>query len=312
MEQNNKSPIPSFICKEGDKNYISYADTDSIYVYAHPFLQSLYPNFDDMEEDDKEDLLENVALKYQGLITKHYDTLAQDIFNIKDTHYFEMKTEAVISSAYFRAPRRYSQWIKRKEGIKVDELDIKGLEFKKTNFPQIFSVFVEGIMEQALKGVSENLIAQQVLEYKQRILNKEFNFVQLGNPTAVKTLNNYLDSPPLNGLLFSTLKIRASAAVKASWRYNDLITYWGLHKKHSVISQGDKVKWVYLKPNPYQIDTIAFLDFDIPDKISEFIEEFIDYEKVFESVLLNKLQGLFDDLGFRLILNPYEHVFFEF
>ena len=49
-----------------------------------------------------------------------------------------MKTEAVIRSAYFRAPRRYAQWITKQEGIAKEVLDIKGLEFKKANFPTYF------------------------------------------------------------------------------------------------------------------------------------------------------------------------------
>lgn len=287
--------------------------TDSIYIHAEDFLNYLNPQFTSLEEVDKENLLEKVALTYQDLITEYYDELAKDVFNIQNNnHCLEMKTEAVISSAYFRATRRYSQWIKKKEGIPTDELDIKGLEFKKTNFPKVFSKFVGSLLEQALKGESEDTIANQVLEYKEKILRGHFSIDEIGNPTAVRTLNNYLESPPQSGELFSKLKIRASAAVKASWRYNDLLRYWDLSKDgYPFISQGDKIKWVYLKNNPLQIETIAFMGGLTPPKILNFINEHIDYEQVFEKVLLNKLIGFFDDLGFRLKLNKYESMFFE-
>ena len=56
--------------------------------------------------------------------------------------------------------------------------------------------------------------------------------------------------------------------------------------------QGDKIKWVYLKDNPYQMEAIAFLEFDLPQKMKDFINEYIDRGKSFETILQNKLQKL--------------------
>ena len=49
----------------------------------------------------------------------------------------------------------------------------------------------------------------------------------------------------------------------------------------------DKIKWIYLKDNPYKIEALAFLDYDMPDKIKEFLDRYANKEKVFESILLN-------------------------
>ena len=78
------------------------------------------------------------------------------------------------------------------------------------------------------------------------------------------------------------------------------------------ITQGDKVKWIYLKPNTYQIEALAFLEFDLPDKIKDFLDEYADRKKVFESILLNKLEGFFSDLSWNLNLNENIDKFFEF
>ncbi len=99
--------IPSFICKEGDTNFAAYCDTDSVYIHAEPILNHLYPNFDEMEDKEKDEVLEKVALQYQDIITDYYNTLAKDCFNV-DEHRLEMHTECVIRSAYFRATRRYA------------------------------------------------------------------------------------------------------------------------------------------------------------------------------------------------------------
>ena len=136
---------PWFICKEDDENYCAYVDTDSNYYNAEPLLKHLYFNFNKMSEAEKDEALEKIALKYQDLITDYYQQMAEDVFNINE-HRFEMKTEAVIRSAYFRATRRYAQWITKKEGVTKEELDIKGLEFMKANFPPIFGKFFNSIL----------------------------------------------------------------------------------------------------------------------------------------------------------------------
>ena len=115
---------PWFICDEGDENYCAYVDTDSNYFHAEPILNHFYPNFEEIDEEEKDSKLEKVALKYQDIITDSYNKLAKECFNV-DTHRLEMKTECVIRSAYFRKTRRYAQWITKEEGITKEKLDIQ-------------------------------------------------------------------------------------------------------------------------------------------------------------------------------------------
>ena len=98
--------------------------------------------------------------------------------------------------------------------------------------------------------------------------------------------------------------------MRATIKYNDLLKYWKLDNKHETIVQGSKVKWIYLKKNPYNIEALAYLDYDMPDKIREFLDKFADKEKVFDTILLNKLEGFYDDLGWKLVTNPYVNQFF--
>ena len=46
------------------------------------------------------------------------------------------------------------------------------------------------------------------------------------------------------------------------------------------------------------------------DKIRDFLNRFADKEKVFETILLNKLEGFYSDLGWKLSTNPYVNQFF--
>jgi DNA polymerase elongation subunit (family B) len=302
--------VPWWICDEGDTNYCAYVDTDSNYFNAEPLLRHLYPNFDEMGVEEKDDALEKIALQYQDIITEDYDRLARDCFNVNE-HRLEMKTECVIRSAYFRATRRYAQWITKQEGIAKETLDVKGLEFKKANFPPILGDFFREVLVDVLKGATQAEIDERVKIFRKQILDGTLPLTKLGNPTSVKTLNKYTERKARAGEMFSIVAKGAPASVRATIKYNDLLRFWGLDKDHSYIVQGDKVKWIYMKDNPYKIDGLAFLDFDIPEKISIFIEQYADRKKIFESILLNKLEGFYDDLGWKLNLNPYRNTFFN-
>ena len=303
---------PWWICDEGDFNFCAYVDTDSNYFNTEPLLKHLYPDFDEKSDSEKDDLLEKIALKYQDIINEYYDILAKEAFNIS-THRLEMKTECVIRSAYFRATRRYAQWITKKEGIAKEDLDIKGLEFKKANFPKYFGNFYQEILELIIKGTPQSIIDAKIQAFRIEATSKDIDFTLIGNPTSVKVLNDYVEAAPKPGKILSTLKKGAGANIKAAICYNDLLRFWGLDKNHSQIVQGDKIKWVYLKDNPYQMEAIAFLEFDLPEKMRNFINEYVDREKSFESILQNKLQGFYSDLEWVLPnSNPLVNKFFTF
>ena len=302
---------PWWICDEGDENYCAYVDTDSNYFNAEPLLLHLYPNFEEFTDEKKDDILERVALKYQDIITEHYDNLAKDCFNVPE-HRLEMKTECVIRSAYFRATRRYAQWITKQEGISKETLDIKGLEFMKANFPPILGEFFNDILKQVLKGGEKANIIDQIKVFKKQILGGEIPLAKLGNPTAVKKLEKYSGTKARAGEMFTEILKGAPAPVRAAIRYNDLLKLWQLDKKHNLITQADKVKWIYVKDNPYKIEALAFFDYDIPEKIQDFLNRYADRQKVFDSILLNKLTGFFGDLQWNLDLNPYTNALASF
>lgn len=295
---------PWFICDKDDTNLCAYVDTDSNYFNAEPLLNHLYPNFESFDDKEKDAILEKVALAYQDIITDYYNDLAKNCFNVS-SHRLEMKTECVIRSAYFRNTRRYAQWITKQEGLEKETLDIKGLEFMKANFPPILGEFFNSILKQVLKGADHKDILSQIKEFKQKILKGNITIAELGNPTAVKKLNNYIEGKVRAGEIFTTIKKGAPAPVRAAIKYNDLLRLWKLDKQHNYITQADKIKWIYLKDNPYKIEALAFMPSDLPKKISDFLNQYADRKKVFETILLNKLEGFFGDLEWDLNLNPH-------
>ncbi len=127
-----------------------------------------------------------------------------------------MKTECVIRSAYFRATRRYAQWITKQEGVEKETLDIKGLEFMKANFPPILGDFFHKILQQVLKGEEKDNIIQQIKDFKAEILNGKIPLTKLGNPTAVKKLQKYSGKKARAGELFTEILKGAPAPLLAA------------------------------------------------------------------------------------------------
>lgn len=291
---------------------VMYEDTDSCYVDAEPLLRKLYPDFDNMEESDKADKLEAMSLEYEKKINEYYNDLALKAFNVPvEKHRLEMKTECTIRSAFFSGKRRYAQYITKKEGVPCNEIDVKGLDFKKSNFPPLFREFFEGILNKILFGATRETIDKEILEFKESL--KDRDFIEISKPTGVKNVSKYVANPPTAGSIFSEFENKAPVGVKAAVRYNDLLKFKGLDKKHTQIVEGDKIKWVYLRDNPYKIDTMGFLDFDLPKPIRKFIEEYVDIPRSFDTILKNKLESFYQDLGWgNLTLNTYVQQFFKF
>ena len=291
---------------------VMYEDTDSCYVNAEPLLRKIYPNFDDMEESERADKLEAMSLEYEKKINEYYNDLALEAFNVPvDKHRLEMKTECTIRSAFFSGKRRYAQYITKKEGVPCNEIDVKGLDFKKSNFPPLFRTFFEEILNKILFGATRETIDKEILDFKESL--KDRDFIEISKPTGVKNIQQYTANPPVAGSIFSEFENKAPVGVKAAVRYNDLLKFKGLDKKHTQIVEGDKIKWVYLRDNPYKIDTMGFLDFDLPKPIRNFIEVYVDIPRSFDTILKNKLESFYQDLGWgNLTLNTYVQQFFKF
>ena len=297
---------------EDCSSVVVYEDTDSCYVNAEPLLRKLYPNFDELEDTDKSNKLEKLSLEYQDKINIFYDELALKTFNIPvDKHRLEMKTECTIRSAFFSGKRRYAQYITKKEGVPCDEIDVKGLDFMKSNFPPLFRKFFEEVLHKILFGETREKIDKNILDFKNSLSTLPFE--QISKPTGVKNIQKYVGLPASADCIFSEFENKAPVGVKAAVRYNDLLKFKGLDKKHTQIVEGDKIKWVYLRDNPYKIDTMGFLDFDLPDPIRKFIEKYVDIPRSFDTILKNKLESFYEDLGWgKLTLNTYTQRFFNF
>ena len=292
-----------------DKDYVVTSDTDSLFIQVKDLVLQRYPETKTKDEYIKATL--EITTEIQKAANDNIDRVTRDYFNVGTRdHYFELKQEVIIERGYFAGKRRYAMYIVNKEGVTVDELDMKGLDLMKSNMTPMYSKFGEQLIKDIMFGKPKAEIDQQIIDFKKYI--KDIPIDQLAKPTGVKNVESYIERTPKAGEIFSALKLKCPINAKAAIHYNDLLKFKKVQKQYPLFTAGDKMKYIQLKTNPYNIDVIGFTGND-PDFINKLIDEFADREEGFESSLLNKLKGIYEDLGWAFpSLNDKVNKFFKF
>ena len=270
-----------------------YIDTDSVFFSAVPLMDKRFPNWKDEEQNTIAGYVNDIASEMQDYLNDFYDIMSKKIFNVDvDKHRLEIKMENVAKAGLWIAKKRYAQWIISDNGVPCDKLDVKGLDVKRSSFPKAFQECMGKVLIDILKGVGEEELTKYVLDFKKNMENRPNS--EIAKNTAVKNLKKYM--PKGKRVPFTTMK-GTPAHVKAAIAYNDLITHFKVPFKYGPMVNGDKVKWVYLKDNPLGLDGLAFTGYNDPPQIEEFIETYIDRNKIFERELRFKLQDFYDAIG---------------
>jgi len=292
-----------------DKDYVVTSDTDSLFIQCKDLVLQRYPETKTKDEYIKAVL--EIATEIQKAANDNIDSAVREYLNVgKHDHYFELKQEVIIERGYFAGKRRYAMYIVNKEGVTVDELDMKGLDLMKSNMTPMYSKFGEKLIQDIMFGKPKPEIDQQIIDFKKYV--KTMPIEEVAKPTGVKNVESYIERTPKAGEIFSSLKLKCPINAKAAIYYNDLLKFKKAHKQFPLFTAGDKMKYIQLKTNPYNIDVIGFTGND-PDFIVKLIDEFADREEGFESALLNKLKGIYEDLGWNFpSLNDKVNKFFKF
>jgi DNA polymerase elongation subunit (family B) len=275
-----------------DKDYVVTSDTDSLFIQVKDLVLQRYPETKTKDEYIKAVL--EIATEVQKYANKNINRIARENFNIRGDHYFELKQEVVIERGYFAGKRRYAMYIVNKEGVTVDEMVMMGLDLMKSNMTPMYRKFGEELLKQIMFGTDKKEIDKRILNFKKYV--KDLPIEDIAKPTGVKQVASYIERKPGIGEIFSTLKLKCPINTKAAVWYNDLLRFKKLDKKYPCFREGDKMKYIQLKDNPFRIDVIGLTGND-PEFINEFIEKYADREQGFESSLMNKLVGIYEDLG---------------
>ena len=292
------------------RTFVIASDTDSLYMELTDLLKHRNPdlNYEDREEKIKRLLI--LTSELQTVANTNLNNITQDLFNMTGKHYFELKQEVIAEKAYWSGKRRYAMYIVNKEGVALEELEMKGLDIMKSNFPDLFRNFGEDLIKNILFGKSKVEIDKDVMEFKKMV--NTIDWIKLLKPTGLKKIGEYIERKPMAGEIFSKLKLKCPVNTKAAIATNDILRFKGLTKKYTEFTIGDKMYVAILKPNPYQLTVVGLNGYNDSPEIVEIVEKYIDREGLFDSIMRNKLETLYNDIGWELTLNEHISKFFSF
>lgn len=283
---------------EKDGDWVIYTDTDSCFASALPIIKKNMPDIDTNDEKAMTEAILKVTGEVQSFVNKFYDMMAVKFFNI-EKHRFDAKQEVIAKTGFWLAKKRYAQFIINKSGMVCNEMEVKGIDVVRTSFPIQFRKFMQQFLDDILRKTEKNVIDENILNFLTETLITS-PVVEIAKNTSVKFKSSgetKTDYNPKTRSKFKYIK-GTTAQAKAALFYNDLLQHWGLDKSVPMIFHGQKIKWVYLKQNEFGSDCIAMkADGTDPDRIMEFINQYVDRNAMYEQELKTKL------LDFYQILN---------
>ena len=279
-----------FINATGMKSeFAFYTDTDSTFCSSLPLIKARYPDFDETDEQFMIDRTNEIASEVQRKVNAMYDIYSDRFHNTK-THRFQIKQEYIAKSGLWIAKKRYAQWVIFKEGKPTDKLDIKGLDVVRSSFPEDFKKIMKETLWHILKERDKTTTSDMIHKFKSGLKNSQI--LNVMKNSGVKEISKFIKGrKPFTGYLKGT-----PAHVKAAINFNDFLHMHNI-KDITPIQNGEKVKWAYLGDNPYGMDTMALRGYEDPTQTVEFVEQYIDRNKIFKQELQNKLDDFYSAMN---------------
>lgn len=260
-------------------NRVIYCDTDSLIISLDGYCE-------------QEEILDRCK-EIQKYANDKLTEVCANLLNVKENKYLSLKQEIVGSTGFWLSKKKYAIWKINQEGFKPkegEELEIKGIDVIKSSFPKAMQTLVEDILKDILLQVEKDDIDEKLRKF---YFEKDTVPVEdIAISTGVKDIGKYMKG---EGYVKGT-----PYHIKAVIHYNVWLTRNKLDKKYHPIRNGDKIKFVYLKKNDYDFESMAFNSDEMFPKLTSFLEEYIDRDKILKSVLENKIKVFYEALGWKV------------
>jgi len=283
----NKSESPAVI----------YMDTDSTFIAVGNVLKNCDYKGDEIEfiltlhkirlDAYVKQKMHEYCIPY-GAFTEKFD--GSPSFNFA----FEQISEAVIWVAkkkYIKHLRYY----KKARYDRMKKVDIRGLETRQASTPK----FVREELNRLFLYMTDKgkKLSRQAMTAELQNIKKQFNLLPMDSICKITRLGQF-DKQKINDTTRVEYISGTDAEVKGALLYNYMLNQRPeLKKKYSMIEQGNRVKWYYMKKPFGEVETFAFH----PDAHPyEFAPE-ISINTQFEKLVLAPVNNVVESLNMKLI-----------
>ena len=202
----------------------------------------------------------------------------------------QMKRENIADRGIWTAKKRYILNVWNSEGVAYSEpkLKIMGIEAVKSSTPAPCRTMIKDALTLMMNGTEDDVI--NFID-KSREEFRKLPPEQISFPRSASDVNKYKSS--------ATIYAKGTPIhVRGALLFNHYIKQKNLTNKYSLIQNGEKVKFVYLKkPNTIHENIISFIQ-DFPRELG--LDKYIDYDLQFEKAFLEPLKIILDSIGWNV------------
>ena len=286
--ENKMNAYLNKILKTEDTDYVIASDTDSIYLNLGPLVDVVYKD----REKDAESIVSFIdkicTEKFEPFIDNSYKELAEYV-SAYDQMMF-MKRENIAERGIWTAKKRYILNVWDSEGVRYEEPNLKmmGIEAVKSSTPAPCRTMIKNGLKIMMNGTEE-----EVIDYIDQCRTK-FKTLPPEEIAFPRTVSNVKKYHSRTDIYCKGTPIHARGALL----FNFYIKKNKLDKKYSLIGNGEKIKFIYLKkPNIIQENVVSFIQ-DFPTELN--LDKYIDYDLQFEKSFLEPLKAILDAIGWNV------------
>ena len=212
-----------------------------------------------------------------------------------------MKRENIADRGIWTAKKRYILNVWDSEGVAYAEPKLKmmGIEAVKSSTPAPCRKMIKDALKLMMSGTEEDVI--DFID-KSRKEFKQLPPEQISFPRSVSDVVKYKSH---SGIYAKGTPIHARGALL----FNHYIKENKLDAKYSLIQNGEKIKFCYLKkPNHIHENVISFIQ-DFPKELN--LDKYVDYDLQFEKSFLEPLKAILDAIGWSVEKTVNLELFFS-
>ena len=286
--ENRMNEYLNTLLKTKEEDYVVASDTDSIYLNLGPLVDKFFAN----KSGDKTaivGILDKICQeKLEPFIESSYQKLA-DYVQAYDQK-MQMKRENIAERGIWTAKKRYILNVWDSEGVRYEEPKLKmmGIEAVKSSTPAPCRTMIKDGLKLMMNGTED-----EVIEYIDNC-RKEFRKLppeEIAFPRSASDVKKYQSHSDIYSK-------GTPIHIRGALLFNHYVKEKKLTNKYSLIGNGEKIKFIYLKkPNIIQENIISFIQ-DFPKELG--LDRYIDYDLQFEKSFLEPFKAILDAIGWNV------------
>jgi DNA polymerase elongation subunit (family B) len=269
------------------EDWVAYGDTDSVFIRLGDWLETVIgKTWLDAPDNIKIKYIRGISYAIEKYVDERcYNEVQKLTYNSQVEDFrITFKQEIIAKTALFVKKKKYAYWCVEEEGAPVDKIAVTGLEIVRSDSSEAVRIRLRGIIEMILKRTPEDEIINYISTCKKELKNVLPE--EIAANIGIKNINKYVKED-------NTWAKGTPWHVKGVANYRKLLNELSLEHFYEDIYDGTKTRVVYVKKNPFNMETITFHRW--PSQFDLFVQ--VDYDKMIEKFFVKKIKILLEPMG---------------